>query len=120
MPTKKELQKIVRQHNATHCIKYSRLTKPQLQVAVDRMKKPPAKKRIVPMLISQPKKKKTASPRTKLLKSLAKGKYMKKKKKKMSGGGGTKGQKTTNKKLNTLATNIAKLKGADAYPELGF
>ena len=120
MRTKKELQKIVRQYNASHCIKYSRLTKAQLQVAIDRMKKKPtpAKKRIVPTQINQIKK--TSNPRTKLLKSLAKGNHVKKKKKKKSGGQGTKGQKTTTKKLNTLATNIAKLKGVDAYPELGF
>ena len=107
MPTKKELQNIVRKHNASNCIKYSRLNKAQLQGAIDRVKKPPSKKKIVPVQI------KTKNPRTKLLKSLAKGQ-------KKSPAKGTKGQKSTSKKLTTLATNIAKLKGFDAYPELGF
>ena len=110
MPTKKELQNTVRKHNASNCIKYSRLNKAQLQGAIDRVKKPPAKKRIMPVQI----KKKTTNPRTKLLKSLAKGNHNKKTLAK-----GTKGQKTTTRKLTTLATKIAKLKGVDAYPELG-
>ena len=102
MPTKKELQNTVRKHNASNCIKYSRLNKAQLQGAIDRVKK----KKIVPVQINK-------NPRTKLLKSLAKGH-------KKSPAKGTKGQKSTSKKLATLATNIAKLKGVDAYPELGF
>ena len=117
MPTKKELQNLVRKHNASNCIKYSRLNKAQLQGAIDRVKKPPAKKKIVPVQIKTKTKPTTKNPRTKLLKSLAKGNHNKKKK---SPAKGTKGQKSTSKKLTTLATNIAKLKGVDAYPELGF